>query len=184
MSEVNEVTLVEDYCSEMAEELEVFQIELEIIIALDEEEKNEMKIKLISERSEESLIEIEEDQPLVLVKPPTLPCIFVKPYKGVEPAHAQQRLSSRYCWIASGYISVRLPVIRTSSVSSLAHQLCHAALFHSLSLASMSQQQLSHPFTARHVSNASVLAQSVSATCPRTCNKLQQPPDRPQRPCQ
>ncbi|KAK9088523.1 hypothetical protein Scep_027605 [Stephania cephalantha] len=81
--EVNEVTQVEDYSSETMEELEVFQTESDIIIAQDEEEENEMKIEVISERPEESQKESEEDQPLVLVKPPTLPCI-VKPYKGVE----------------------------------------------------------------------------------------------------
>ncbi|KAK9132998.1 hypothetical protein Scep_012526 [Stephania cephalantha] len=43
-----------------------------------------MKIEVISERLKEPQIESEEDQPLVLVKPPTLSCIFVKPYKGME----------------------------------------------------------------------------------------------------
>ncbi|KAK9148242.1 hypothetical protein Scep_006999 [Stephania cephalantha] len=33
---------------------------------------------------EKPQIESKEDQPLVLVKPPTLPCTFGKPYKGVE----------------------------------------------------------------------------------------------------
>ncbi|KAK9083876.1 hypothetical protein Scep_030347 [Stephania cephalantha] len=82
--EVNEVTQVEDYWSETAEGLEVFQIEPYIIIAQEENEENEMKIEVISERSEEPQKERKKDQPLVLVKPPTLPCIFVKPYKGVE----------------------------------------------------------------------------------------------------
>ncbi|KAK9088350.1 hypothetical protein Scep_027432 [Stephania cephalantha] len=36
------------------------------------------------ERRRSQQIESEEDQPLVLVKPPTLPCIFVRPCKGVE----------------------------------------------------------------------------------------------------
>ncbi|KAK9084152.1 hypothetical protein Scep_030623 [Stephania cephalantha] len=43
-----------------------------------------IEIGVISERPEEPQIERKEDQPLVLVKPPTLPCIFVKPYTGVE----------------------------------------------------------------------------------------------------
>ncbi|KAK9139935.1 hypothetical protein Scep_009616 [Stephania cephalantha] len=43
-----------------------------------------MKIEVISGRLDEPLIESEEDQPLVLVKPPTLTCTFGKPYKGVE----------------------------------------------------------------------------------------------------
>ncbi|KAK9138088.1 hypothetical protein Sjap_008682 [Stephania japonica] len=46
----------------------------------DEAEK---EIDVISERPEEPQKESKEDQPLVLVKPPTLPCIFVRPYKGV-----------------------------------------------------------------------------------------------------
>ncbi|KAK9100147.1 hypothetical protein Scep_023577 [Stephania cephalantha] len=49
-----------------------------------DEEENEMKIEVISERREEPQKESKEDQPLVLVKPPTIPCILVKPYKGVE----------------------------------------------------------------------------------------------------
>ncbi|KAK9139994.1 hypothetical protein Scep_009675 [Stephania cephalantha] len=80
--DVNEVTLVEDYWSERAEGLEVFQIEPEIIIELDKEVKNEMKIEVILERPEEPQKENKEDQPLVLVKPSTLPCMFVKPFKG------------------------------------------------------------------------------------------------------
>ncbi|KAK9111434.1 hypothetical protein Scep_018953 [Stephania cephalantha] len=44
----------------------------------------EKEIEVILERPEEPQKENEEDQPLVLVKPPTFPCIFVKPYKEVE----------------------------------------------------------------------------------------------------
>ncbi|KAK9094778.1 hypothetical protein Scep_026247 [Stephania cephalantha] len=74
-----------DYWSEKAEGLEVLHIEPEITIAPNEEEENEMKIEVISGRLEEELqIESEEHQPLVLEKPPTLPCTFGKPYKGVE----------------------------------------------------------------------------------------------------
>ncbi|KAK9083763.1 hypothetical protein Scep_030234 [Stephania cephalantha] len=54
--EVNEVTQVEDYWSETVE----------------------------GRVAGEAQIESEEDQPLVLLKPPTLSCTFVKPYKGVE----------------------------------------------------------------------------------------------------
>ncbi|KAK9083939.1 hypothetical protein Scep_030410 [Stephania cephalantha] len=52
---VNEDTHVE-YWSETAEELEVFQTEPYIIIAQDEDEENEMKIEVISERPEEPII--------------------------------------------------------------------------------------------------------------------------------
>ncbi|KAK9140427.1 hypothetical protein Scep_010108 [Stephania cephalantha] len=74
--EVNEVTQMEDYLRETLEESEVFQIEPEIFIALNEGE-NEMKIDVISDKPEKLQIESEEDQPLVLVQPPTLPCTFV-----------------------------------------------------------------------------------------------------------
>ncbi|KAK9094399.1 hypothetical protein Scep_025868 [Stephania cephalantha] len=80
--EVNEVTQVEDYWSKIVEELEVVQTEPDIIIAQDEEEENEMKIEVISEKPKELQKESKEDQPLVLVKPPTRLCIFVKPFKG------------------------------------------------------------------------------------------------------
>ncbi|KAK9139627.1 hypothetical protein Scep_009308 [Stephania cephalantha] len=82
--EVNKVTKVKEYWREIAEGLEVFQIEPDIVIAQDEEEENEMKIEVVSERSEELQKERKKDQPLVLVKPPSLPCIFIKPYKEVE----------------------------------------------------------------------------------------------------
>ncbi|KAK9163016.1 hypothetical protein Syun_003918 [Stephania yunnanensis] len=82
--QMNEVTQVENYWSETTKRLEVLQIESEIVIAQDEVEENEMKTEVISERSEESQKERKEDQPLVLVKPSTLSCIFVKPYKGME----------------------------------------------------------------------------------------------------
>ncbi|KAK9098754.1 hypothetical protein Syun_025799 [Stephania yunnanensis] len=52
-------------------------------VKMDEEE-NEIKIDDVSERQDEPQKESNEDQPLMLVKPPILPCIQVKPYKGVE----------------------------------------------------------------------------------------------------
>ncbi|KAK9139902.1 hypothetical protein Scep_009583 [Stephania cephalantha] len=79
--EVSEDTHVEDYWSETTEELEVFQIEPEIIITQDDGEENEMKIEVILERPEKPQKKSKEDQPLVLVKPSTLPHIFAKPYK-------------------------------------------------------------------------------------------------------
>ncbi|KAK9135299.1 hypothetical protein Syun_014629 [Stephania yunnanensis] len=56
---------------------------VETVITLNEGE-NDMKIDVISEKPEKPLIESEEDQPLVLVQPPTLPSTFGTPYKGVE----------------------------------------------------------------------------------------------------
>ncbi|KAK9135583.1 hypothetical protein Syun_014913 [Stephania yunnanensis] len=43
-----------------------------------------MKIDVISDKSEKPQIESEEDQPLMLMQPPTLLCTFDTPYKGVE----------------------------------------------------------------------------------------------------
>ncbi|KAK9107332.1 hypothetical protein Syun_023343 [Stephania yunnanensis] len=68
---------------EISEECEVFQIEPKIVIALNEGE-DEMKIDVDSDMSEMPQIESDENQLLVLVQPPTLPCTFGKPYKGVE----------------------------------------------------------------------------------------------------
>ncbi|KAK9155116.1 hypothetical protein Sjap_002596 [Stephania japonica] len=57
--------------------------EPDIIIARNEAYEAEKEIDVILERPEEPQKESKEDQYLVLVKPPTLPCIFVRPYKGV-----------------------------------------------------------------------------------------------------
>ncbi|KAK9111716.1 hypothetical protein Scep_019235 [Stephania cephalantha] len=81
--------LIDNQQYETTEGLDVLQIEPEIVIALDEEE-NEMKIDVIPNRPEKSQIKSEKDQPLVLVKPPAIPCIFVKPYKGVEVKERSQ----------------------------------------------------------------------------------------------
>ncbi|KAK9128647.1 hypothetical protein Syun_017444 [Stephania yunnanensis] len=81
--EVKEDTLMEYYLIDTSEECEVFQIEPEIFIALNEGE-DEMKIDINSDKPEMPQIESEEDQPLVLVQPPTLLCTFGTPYKGVE----------------------------------------------------------------------------------------------------
>ncbi|KAK9101944.1 hypothetical protein Sjap_019198 [Stephania japonica] len=81
--EVNEATPIEDYWSEPEEIIEVSLHEPDISIAQNEADEAEKEIYVILERSEEPQKESKEDQPLVLVKPPTLPCIFVRPYKGV-----------------------------------------------------------------------------------------------------
>ncbi|KAK9111957.1 hypothetical protein Scep_019476 [Stephania cephalantha] len=58
--DTNEVTQVEDYWKKTSEECEVFRIEPEIFIALNEGE-NEMKIDVISDKPEKPQIESEED---------------------------------------------------------------------------------------------------------------------------
>ncbi|KAK9083221.1 hypothetical protein Scep_029692 [Stephania cephalantha] len=80
---------MEDYLRETTEGREVFQIEPEIVIALDEG-GNEMKIDVISDKPEMLQIESGEDHPLVLVQPPTLTCTFGTPYKGVEVKERSQ----------------------------------------------------------------------------------------------
>ncbi|KAK9117766.1 hypothetical protein Sjap_016713 [Stephania japonica] len=76
--EVNEVTPIEDYWSEPEETVEVSFHEPDIIIAQNEAYEAEKEIDVILKRSEELQNESKEDQPLVLVKPPTLPCLPVK----------------------------------------------------------------------------------------------------------
>ncbi|KAK9086472.1 hypothetical protein Syun_028866 [Stephania yunnanensis] len=81
--EVREDTQMEDYLIETSDECEVFPIEPEIVVALNEGE-DEMTIDVNLEKPEMQQIESKEDQPLVLVRPPTLPCTYGTPYKGVE----------------------------------------------------------------------------------------------------
>ncbi|KAK9096168.1 hypothetical protein Sjap_021665 [Stephania japonica] len=81
--EVNEVTPIEDYWSELEEIIKVSLHEPDISIAQNEADEAEKEIDVILERLEEPQKRSKEDQPLVLVKPPTLPCIFVRPYKGM-----------------------------------------------------------------------------------------------------
>ncbi|KAK9098518.1 hypothetical protein Syun_025563 [Stephania yunnanensis] len=81
--EVHDVTQVDDYLIETSEECEDFQIEPEIVIALNKGE-DEMNIDVKSDKPEKRQIKSEEDQLLVLVQPPTLPCTFGTLYKGVE----------------------------------------------------------------------------------------------------
>ncbi|KAK9113919.1 hypothetical protein Syun_020716 [Stephania yunnanensis] len=82
--DVNEVTPVENYWCETTQGLEVLQIESDISITQNDDDEAAIEIGVISERPKEPQIESKDDQPLVLVKPPTLPCIFVKSYTGVE----------------------------------------------------------------------------------------------------
>ncbi|KAK9084489.1 hypothetical protein Scep_030960 [Stephania cephalantha] len=80
--EFDEFSIVDEHLSEPEETLDIFPHEPDITIAQYDDDEAEKEIEVISERSEEPQKENEEDQPLVLVKPPTLPCIFVRPCKG------------------------------------------------------------------------------------------------------
>ncbi|KAK9137509.1 hypothetical protein Sjap_008103 [Stephania japonica] len=88
--EMNEVTSIKDYWSETMKELKISPSKVDIIIGKDEEKENEMKLEVIFERPEEPQLESKEDQPLVLVKPPTLPRIFVEFKKEVEVKERSQ----------------------------------------------------------------------------------------------
>ncbi|KAK9168846.1 hypothetical protein Syun_000986 [Stephania yunnanensis] len=88
--EVNVDTPVENYWCETTHGLEVLQIESDIFIAQNDDDEAAIEIGVISKRPKEPQIESTEDQPLVLVKPPTLPCIFVKPYTGVKVKERSQ----------------------------------------------------------------------------------------------
>ncbi|KAK9153234.1 hypothetical protein Sjap_000714 [Stephania japonica] len=58
-------------------------VERTLALRENEADEAEKEIDVILERPEELQKESKDDQPLVLVKLPTLPCIFVRPYKGV-----------------------------------------------------------------------------------------------------
>ncbi|KAK9110006.1 hypothetical protein Sjap_018066 [Stephania japonica] len=81
--EMNEATPIEDDWSEPEEIIEVSLHEPDISIAQNEADEAEKEIDVILERPEESQKRSKEDQPLVLVMPPTLPCLPVKFIKGV-----------------------------------------------------------------------------------------------------
>ncbi|KAK9112641.1 hypothetical protein Scep_020160 [Stephania cephalantha] len=82
--EFDEFSIVDEHLSVPEETLDVSSHEPDITIAQYDDDEAEKEIEVISERSDEPQKENEEDQPLVLVKPPTLPCIFVRPCKGVD----------------------------------------------------------------------------------------------------
>ncbi|KAK9137843.1 hypothetical protein Sjap_008437 [Stephania japonica] len=70
---LDELSIMEEYWSEPEETLEVSLHEPDIIIAHNEMDVAEKEIEVILKRLEELQKESKEDQPLVLVKPPTLP---------------------------------------------------------------------------------------------------------------
>ncbi|KAK9110016.1 hypothetical protein Sjap_018076 [Stephania japonica] len=82
--EFDEFSILDEYLSEPEKTLDVSLHEPEITIAQSTYDEVEKYIEVVSERPEEPQKESKEDQPLVLVKPPTLPSIFVRPYKGVD----------------------------------------------------------------------------------------------------
>ncbi|KAK9153919.1 hypothetical protein Sjap_001399 [Stephania japonica] len=81
--EVNEVTPIDDYWSEPEEIIEVSLHDPDISIEQNEADEAEKEIDVILERPEEPQKRSKEDQPLVLVTPPTLLCLPAKFTKGV-----------------------------------------------------------------------------------------------------
>ncbi|KAK9163449.1 hypothetical protein Syun_004351 [Stephania yunnanensis] len=82
--EFDELSIADEHLSEPEETLYISSHEPDITITQYDDDEAEKEIEVISKRLEEPQKENKEDQPLVLVKPPTLPCIFVRPCKGVE----------------------------------------------------------------------------------------------------
>ncbi|KAK9102638.1 hypothetical protein Sjap_019892 [Stephania japonica] len=101
--EVNEVTPVEDYWSEPEEIIKVSLHEPDIIIAQNEADEAEKEINVILERPEEPQKECKEDQPLVLVKPPTLLCLLVKFKKGVVKKERSQIFYTANTFVSDDY---------------------------------------------------------------------------------
>ncbi|KAK9137535.1 hypothetical protein Sjap_008129 [Stephania japonica] len=77
-------SIVDEYLSEPEETLDVSLYEQDITIAQSTYDKVEKDIDVILERPKEPQKESKEDQPLVLVKTPTLSDIPIKFKKGVE----------------------------------------------------------------------------------------------------
>ncbi|KAK9098770.1 hypothetical protein Syun_025815 [Stephania yunnanensis] len=73
---------MEDYLIETSDECEVFPIEPEIVIALNERE-DEMNIN-VNSKSRDAENRKQGRPTSVLVRPPTFPNIYGTPYKGVE----------------------------------------------------------------------------------------------------
>ncbi|KAK9130006.1 hypothetical protein Sjap_010493 [Stephania japonica] len=101
--EVNEVTSVEDYWSELEETIEVSLYEPNISITQNEADEAEKEIDVILERPEDPQNESKEDQPLVLVKPPTLPCLPVKFKKGVVVKERLQIFYTASTFVSDGH---------------------------------------------------------------------------------
>ncbi|KAK9107497.1 hypothetical protein Syun_023508 [Stephania yunnanensis] len=101
--EFDEFSIVDEHLSELEETLHVSSHEPDITIAQYDDDEAEKEIEVISERSEEPHIESKEDQPLVLVKPSTIPCIFDKPYMGAEVKERSQIFYTANTFVLEDY---------------------------------------------------------------------------------
>ncbi|KAK9091027.1 hypothetical protein Sjap_024204 [Stephania japonica] len=112
--EVNELTPVEDYCSEPEETIEVSLYEPDIIMAQNEADETEKEIDIILERPEEPKKKSKEDQPLVLVNPPTLPCLPVKFKKGVVVNECSQIFYTVDTFVSDDHDAIESYVLEVS----------------------------------------------------------------------
>ncbi|KAK9111854.1 hypothetical protein Scep_019373 [Stephania cephalantha] len=117
--EVNVDTPMENYWCETTQGLEVLQIESTFPL-----HRNWSHFK----RPEEPQIESKEDQPLVLVKPPTLPCIFVKPYTGVEVRERSRIFYTADTFVLDDYDMTDSFVLEVPNELPILNEGVHAAL--------------------------------------------------------
>ncbi|KAK9160015.1 hypothetical protein Syun_006356 [Stephania yunnanensis] len=121
-------TPVENYWRETTQGLEVLPIEPDMSIAPNDDDDTALDIGVISEWPEEPHIESKEDQPLVLVKPPTLPCIFVKPYTGVEVKERSQIFYSANTFVLEDHDVTNSFVLEVLNELRILKEGVHAAL--------------------------------------------------------
>ncbi|KAK9082237.1 hypothetical protein Syun_031878 [Stephania yunnanensis] len=126
--EFDEFSIVDEHLSEPEETLDVSSHEPDITIAQYDDDEAEKEIEVISERSEEPHIESKEDQPLVLVKPPTLPCIFDKPYIGVEVKERSQIFYTANTFVLEDHNMTYSFVLEVSNELPILEEGVHAAL--------------------------------------------------------
>ncbi|KAK9121657.1 hypothetical protein Syun_019274 [Stephania yunnanensis] len=126
--EFDEFSIVDEHLSEPEETLDVSSHEPDITIAQYDDDEAEKEIEVISERSEEPHIESKEDQPLVLVKPPTIPCIFDKPYMGVEVKERSQIFYTANTFVLENYNMTDSFVLEVSNELPILKEGVHAAL--------------------------------------------------------
>ncbi|KAK9135291.1 hypothetical protein Syun_014621 [Stephania yunnanensis] len=130
--EFDKFLIVDEYLSELEEKLEVPSHEQDITIAHSTYDEVEKEIEVISKSLEEPQKENEEDQPLVLVKPPTLPCIFVRLYNGVEVKEHSRILYTTYTFILDDHDATDSFVLEVLNELPILKEGMHAALLEAI----------------------------------------------------
>ncbi|KAK9163547.1 hypothetical protein Syun_004449 [Stephania yunnanensis] len=126
--EENVDTPVKNYWRETTQGLEVLPIDPDMSIAPNDDDDVALEIRVISKRSEGPQIENKEDQPLVLVKPPTLLCIFDKPYTGVEVKERSQIFYTANTFVLEDHDVTDSFVLEVSNELPILKEGVHAAL--------------------------------------------------------